>query len=147
MAADSQVNGMFVISIKNISEGDYETPFSSGVWGVTGTAVRSFDHEPSSALSKLATTGHRGELYKLAQKKIPEQNNALSMELTRGAIKMAEEQMAGHKKIGSISGTAPTQGELEKKFAMAAAQMGARYYVITGLSNNNYAFGNADIYE
>ncbi|MDH8260083.1 DUF1471 domain-containing protein [Klebsiella quasipneumoniae] len=25
--------------------------------------------------------------------------------------------------------------------------MGARYYVITGLSNNNYAFGNADIYE
>ncbi|MDT1904264.1 DUF1471 domain-containing protein, partial [Acinetobacter baumannii] len=77
----------------------------------------------SSALSKLATTGHRGELYKLAQKKIPEQNNALSMELTRGAIKMAEEQMAGHKKIGSISGTAPTQGELEKKFAMAAAQM------------------------
>ncbi|MEL1808175.1 hypothetical protein V9Y22_23970 [Klebsiella pneumoniae] len=34
-----------------------------------------------------------------------------------------------------------------KKFAMAAAQMGARYYVITGLSNNNYAFGNADIYE
>lgn len=32
-------NGMFVISIKNISEGDYETPFSSGVWGVTGTAV------------------------------------------------------------------------------------------------------------
>ncbi|HFQ9941241.1 TPA: DUF1471 domain-containing protein, partial [Klebsiella pneumoniae] len=140
-------NGMFVISIKNISEGDYETPFSSGVWGVTGTAVRSFDHEPSSALSKLATTGHRGELYKLAQKKIPEQNNALSMELTRGAIKMAEEQMAGHKKIGSISGTAPTQGELEKKFAMAAAQMGARYYVITGLSNNNYAFGNADIYE
>ena len=140
-------NGMFVISIKNISEGDYETPFSSGVWGVTGTAVRSFDHEPSSALSKLATTGHRGQLYKLAQKKIPEQNNALSMELTRGAIKMAEEQMAGHKKIGSISGTAPTQGELEKKFAMAAAQMGARYYVITGLSNNNYAFGNADIYE
>ncbi|WP_447284738.1 DUF1471 domain-containing protein [Klebsiella pneumoniae] len=51
------------------------------------------------------------------------------------------------KKLGSISGTAPTQGELEKKFAMAAAQMGARYYVITGLSNNNYAFGNADIYE
>ncbi|MCY0629215.1 DUF1471 domain-containing protein [Klebsiella pneumoniae] len=46
-----------------------------------------------------------------------------------------------------MSGTAPTQGELEKKFAMAAAQMGARYYVITGLSNNNYAFGNADIYE
>ncbi len=37
---------------------------------------------------------------------------------------MAEEQMAGHKKIGSISGTAPTQGELEKKFAMAAAQWG-----------------------
>lgn len=61
-------NGMFVINIKNISEGGYETPFSSGVWGVTGTAVRSFDHEPSSALSKLATTGHRGELYKLVQK-------------------------------------------------------------------------------
>ncbi|HGO5739713.1 TPA: hypothetical protein ACK3AG_004206 [Klebsiella pneumoniae] len=39
---------------------------------------------------------------------------------------MAEEQMAGHKKIGSISGTAPTQGELEKKFAMAAAQMGGQ---------------------
>ncbi|STW38717.1 Protein of uncharacterised function (DUF1471) [Klebsiella pneumoniae] len=30
---------------------------------------------------------------------------------------------------------------------MAAAQMGARYYVITGLSNNNHAFGNADIYD
>nr|WP_253892787.1 DUF1471 domain-containing protein [Salmonella enterica] len=25
--------------------------------------------------------------------------------------------------------------------------MGARYYVITGLTNNNHAFGNADIYE
>lgn len=140
-------NGMFIITIKNISEKEYETPFSSGVWGVTGTATRSFDHEPSSALSKLATTGHRSELYKLVQKQISEQNNTLSMELTRGAIKMAEEQMAGHKKIGSISGTASTQGELENKFARAAAQMGAKYYVITGISNNNYSFGNADIYE
>lgn len=138
---------MYVITIKNISTGDHETPFSSGVWGVTGTAVRSFDHEPSSALSKLATTGHREKLYELAQKDILEKNKSLSMELTKGAIKMAEKQMAGHKKIGSISGTAPTQRELEKKFAMAAAQMGARYFVITGLSNNNHAFGNADIYE
>lgn len=137
---------MFIISIKNISEGDYEIPFSSGVWGVTVTAVRSFDHEPSSALSKLATTGHRGELYKLAQKQIPKENNALSMELTRRAIKMAEEQMAYNIKIGSISVKAPTQEELEKKFAMAAAKMGGRYYVITSLSNNNHAFGNADIY-
>lgn len=143
----SRHDGMFVIIIKNISEGNYETPFSSGVWGVTGTAAPSFDHEPSSALSKLATTGHRGELYKLAQKKISEKNNILSMELTKGAIKMAEEQMTGHKKIGSISGTALTQGELENKFAMAAAQMGAKYYVITGLSNKNHAFGNADFYE
>lgn len=140
-------NGMFIISIKNTAEGDYATPFSSGVWGVTGTTARNFDHIPSSALSILATTGHRGELYKLVQKQIPEENNVLSMELTRGAIKMIKEQMAGHNKIGSISGTAPTQGELEKKFAMAAAQMGARYYVITALSNNNHSFGNADIYE
>lgn len=140
-------NGMFVINIKNISEGDYTTPFSSGVWGVTKTAARSFDHEPSSALSKLATEGHRDGLYKLAQKQIPGINGAPSMELTRGAVKMAEKEMAGYKKIGSISGTAQTQAELEKKFAMAAAQMGARYYVITGISDNNHAFGSANIYE
>lgn len=60
---------------------------------------------------------------------------------------MAEKQMAGHKKTVSISGTARTQGELEKTFAMAAAKMGGRYYVITGLSSNNHTFGNADIYE
>jgi len=140
-------NDRYVINIKNISEGDYSTPFSSGVWSVTKTAVRSFDHQPSSALSTLATKGHRDGLYDLVQKQIPGKQDALSMELSKGAIKMVAGQMAGHKKIGSISGTAQTQGELEKKFAMAAAEMGARYYVITGLSNNNHAFGNADIYE
>ncbi|WP_273818506.1 DUF1471 domain-containing protein [Providencia rettgeri] len=147
MAELTRHNGIFVINIKNISEGDYATPFSSGVWGVTQIATRSFDHEPSSALSNLATTGHRDELYKLVQKQISKEKNVVSMELTKRAIKMAKEQMAGYKKIGSISGQAPTQKELENKFAMAAAQMGARYYVITALSNNNYAFGNADIYE
>lgn len=140
-------NGMYIISIKNISEDNYKTPFSSGVWSVTETAVRSFDHEPSSALSKLATTGDRSELYKLVQKQTIEKNNTPSMELSKKAIKMAKEQMVGHKKIGSISGSALTQKELEKKFAMAAAQMGAKYYVITGLSNKNHSFGNADIYE
>lgn len=138
---------MFVINIKNISEGDYTTPFSSGVWGVTKTAARSFDHEPSSALSRLAVEGHRDQLYSLVQKQMSGKKDALSTELTRGAIKMAEEQMAGHKKIGSISGTAQTQEALEKKFAMAAAQMGAKYYVITGISNNNHTFGSANIYE
>lgn len=140
-------NGMYIISIKNISEDNYKTPFSSGVWSVTETAVRSFDHEPSSALSKLATTGDRSELYKLVQKQTLEKNNTPSMELSKRAIKMAKEQMVDHKKIGSISASALTQKELENKFAMAATQMGAKYYVITGLSNKNHSFGNADIYE
>lgn len=34
MAELTRHNGMFVISIKNISEGAYETPFSSGVGGL-----------------------------------------------------------------------------------------------------------------
>lgn len=139
--------GMYVVTIKNVSKGNYETPFSSGVWGVTKTAVQSFDHTPSAALSKLATSGHRGDLYAVVTQKIPQQNRALSMELTQGAVKMAGDEMKDHKKIGSISGMASTQNDLEKKFAMAAAQMGARYYVITSLTNKNHTFGNADIYE
>lgn len=139
--------GEYVVTIKNISKGDYETPFSSGVWGVTKAAVKSFDHTPSAALSKLATTGHRGDLYTVVEQQIPQQNRTLSMELTQGAVKMAGDEMKGHKRIGSISGTASTQADLEKKFAMAAAQMGARYYVIISLTNKNHTFGNADIYE
>lgn len=70
-----------------------------------------------------------------------------SAELTRQALKMSADQMMSHKKVGSISGSAQTQADLERKFAMSAAMMGAKYYVITGLSVNNHAFGNADLYE
>lgn len=56
-------HGMFVVSIRNISAGEYQTPFSSGVWAVTDKPEKSFDHQPSAALSTLATRGHRGPLY------------------------------------------------------------------------------------
>lgn len=56
--------------------------------------------------------------------KIPEENNTISMDLTREAVKMVEEQMTGHK--GNIRGTVSTQRELEKKFATAAGKHTAR---------------------
>ncbi|OJG39550.1 hypothetical protein RV01_GL001497 [Enterococcus dispar] len=55
---------MYVVTIKNISAGDMETPFSSGVWGVTDTKEKGFDHMASKELSTLATSGHRDDLYK-----------------------------------------------------------------------------------
>ncbi|EPM2153899.1 hypothetical protein ACTK75_004850, partial [Escherichia coli] len=58
--------------------------------------------------------------------KIPEENNTISMELTREVVKMFEEQMMEHK--GSISGTVPTQRELEKKFATAAVSIQRETY-------------------
>lgn len=58
----------YVIKITNKSMDDYKTPFSSGVWSADKTAKTSFDHKPSNALSKLATSGHRDALLKLAQK-------------------------------------------------------------------------------
>ncbi|WP_431221670.1 DUF1471 domain-containing protein [Serratia sp. L9] len=70
-----------------------------------------------------------------------------AMEISQAAAKMKVEEMQGHKKVGTISGTAQTQDELETKLSMAASMMGAKYYVITSLSNNNHAFGTADIYE
>lgn len=114
------------------------------MWGVTDIAARSLGHEPSSALSRLATKGYRSELYKLVQKQTPEENNTLSMKLTREAIKMAEDQMIWSQKNRRHQWNCVNSGGA---FAMAAAQMGVRYYVITGLSNNNHAFGNSDIYE
>lgn len=64
-----QKNGYYVVNIKNISSGDYETPFSSGVWSVTEKKMKTFDHKASSALSILATSGHRGPLYKVVNSK------------------------------------------------------------------------------
>ncbi|ENY7776004.1 hypothetical protein ACOPX2_004552 [Escherichia coli] len=58
--------------------------------------------------------------------KIPKENNTISMELTREVVKMFEEQMMEHK--GSISGTVPTQRELEKKFATAAVSIQRETY-------------------
>lgn len=54
------------MKIKNISSGDYETAFSSGVWGIADVKTVAFDHQASSGLAKLATMGHRDELYKSA---------------------------------------------------------------------------------
>ncbi|MHC5247110.1 hypothetical protein [Enterococcus sp. LJL120] len=56
-------NDMYVITIENTSTGDYETPFSSGVWEVTDMKETSFDHTASAALSTLATSGKRADLY------------------------------------------------------------------------------------
>lgn len=61
-------NDMFVIDIKNISEGGYSTPFSSGVWAVTDKKEKGFDHIPSVGLSTLATSGHRDMLYQMVKK-------------------------------------------------------------------------------
>lgn len=56
-------NGKYIVTINNISKGDYETPFSSGVFSTIPSKEKSFDHQPSEALSILATSGHRDELY------------------------------------------------------------------------------------
>lgn len=64
-----QKNGYYVVKIKNISSGDYETPFSSGVWSVTDKKMKTFDHKASSALATLATSGHRGPLYQAVNSK------------------------------------------------------------------------------
>lgn len=68
-ATVTQKNGYYVVNIKNISSGDYETPFSSGVWSVTETKMKTFDHKASAALSTLATSGHRAPLYQVVQGK------------------------------------------------------------------------------
>ena len=56
-------NDMYTVTIENVSSGDYETPFSSGVWELKDTQMKGFDHTPSQALSTLATTGMRADLY------------------------------------------------------------------------------------
>lgn len=56
---------MYEVTIMNNSTGDHETPFSSGVWQVASMGEKSFDHMASEALSTLATSGHRDELYKM----------------------------------------------------------------------------------
>lgn len=61
-------NDMYVVTIENMSSGDHETPFSSGVWEVTDTKGKSFDHTASKELSALATMGHREDLYKMVEK-------------------------------------------------------------------------------
>ncbi|TXK45778.1 hypothetical protein [Lactococcus sp. dk322] len=57
---------VYKVTIKNISSGDYETAFSSGVWGVSESKMKAFDHKSSESLTKLATMGHRDGLYKEA---------------------------------------------------------------------------------
>lgn len=69
MVTLDQKNNFFVINIKNISDKEFTTPISSGVWNVTGVAEKSFDHIPSSALSKLATMGHRDDIYQMIKDK------------------------------------------------------------------------------
>lgn len=59
--------GKYWITIKNVSEGDYKTPISSGVWTVNNKAEKSFDHTPSAALSALATSGHRDALFNMVK--------------------------------------------------------------------------------
>ncbi|MBN5232544.1 DUF1471 domain-containing protein [Serratia marcescens] len=91
-------------------------------------------------------------LFSVSPNLLADDKNAVSemssaMEITKASAKMKIEEMQGHKKIGSISGSARTQGELEKKLSMAASMMGANYYVITSLNNNNHSYGTADIYE
>lgn len=70
-----------------------------------------------------------------------------AMEITKSAAKMKVEEMKGHMKIGSISGTAQSTDDLENKLGKSAAMMGAKYYVITSLTNDNHAYGTADLYN
>ncbi|CAM4037457.1 DUF1471 domain-containing protein [Rahnella bruchi] len=70
-----------------------------------------------------------------------------AQEISRSALKMDVAQMKDHTKVGSISGRAATSSELEMKFSISATMMGAKYYVITSLNNNNYAYGTADFYN
>lgn len=60
---------MYVVTIKNISDGDMKTPFSSGVWEVTTDKEKGFDHTASKELSTLATSGNRTDLYKKVSEK------------------------------------------------------------------------------
>lgn len=69
MATVTEKNGYYIVNIKNISSRDYETPFSSGVWSTTNHKMKDFDHKASSALSTLATSGHRGPLYQTIKAK------------------------------------------------------------------------------
>ncbi|KRL52306.1 hypothetical protein [Furfurilactobacillus rossiae] len=62
-------DGKYTVTIKNMSKGNYKTPFSSGVWGTEMNGSKAFDHTPSAALSKLATMGHRDDLLKTAEMK------------------------------------------------------------------------------
>lgn len=63
MKATIKMNGdMYELTIKNMSKGDMETPFSSGVWSSSDKGMKSFDQNPSKALSELATMGHRDAL-------------------------------------------------------------------------------------
>ncbi|MGM0241048.1 hypothetical protein ID741_003668 [Enterococcus sp. AZ103] len=61
-------NVMYEITIENTSSGDFETLFSSGVWAVTDMEEKSFDHTASEALSTLATSGKRADLYHIVEK-------------------------------------------------------------------------------
>ncbi|EOH95993.1 cadherin-like beta sandwich domain-containing protein [Enterococcus pallens] len=63
-------DGKYEVTIENTSAGDFETPFSSGVWELSNSKEAGFDHTASAALSKLATSGHRDDLYKEVQSEV-----------------------------------------------------------------------------
>lgn len=72
---------------------------------------------------------------------------AQAKEITKAAVKKAKEEMMGHKKIGTISGSASTSDDLDAKFTRAATEMGAKYFVITSLNTHSEAYGTADLYN
>lgn len=72
---------------------------------------------------------------------------AQAKEITKVALKKAKEDMMGHKKVGTISGSASTIDDLDAKFARAAAMMDAKYFVVTSLNENNQPYGTADLYN
>lgn len=62
-ATVTKEDNMYKITIENTSSGDFETPFSSGVWSVSDSKDKAFDHTASQELSTLATSGKRADLY------------------------------------------------------------------------------------
>lgn len=71
MKATVKMKGaMYEVTIENTSSGDFETPFSSGVWAITDMEEKGFDHEASAALSTLATSGKRADLYDMVEKEM-----------------------------------------------------------------------------
>lgn len=64
-----QMDGYYIVKIKNTSMAAYETPFSSGVWSISHHKMKAFDHIASAALATLATSGHRAPLYESVKNK------------------------------------------------------------------------------